>query len=1101
MAQIPGFIKKTLDDAAASRFFEERQRFLLLLGETIITHLCSFVLAEYKKSGLVSPKTEKSIINSKKSLSLGIYLEWIRETSSFLVKNNKPSIFSLILEKEELHQALSEFAVRQEILKKAVEAGVNEGLLENCSSQLKGRTIKKINLNGYFSSFVQLRNKIAHPLYESKGRTIAWPFSEDYYNFIIPSLEQSLRECLNLLSPLWDYGVYLVREQNEGNLYLFSEDNQTEIFLTSNEDLQEGVRALLNTRNEVLVNDWSVLLKPSEAGMKLLQEEHEQTRKLSSIAELKSHILTALDDGQITTEEFKFLQSISRTKLDLDSADLRKLILEVAKENGIEEPFPETDVRFINAIDTAIKNRSYNELVLRLMGQQFGVDDTEFDKLIDSRAYALGVSPEDARKSGNYSFTKEEISAYTHMQNARAWIMSIHTLNNGGASSNYKILNDSNKAGTPEYWHKRAFSGLNEYVKLRLKSLQQEGGLEWDTKQNQWQIGNMTSYAWCSIFPKNAETKAVLALHVSIYASGSAAIGFLPDWKDYKTLKHFGLLLFITRKNLMNAFEKYRNEFSKYDNLVLWNSYCNNSSGSVMRLLEAHPWLILKDYNLDQIQFFYNVYELNASPWILGESLDVSFNLFNNLIPEIIEDYNNLLPEFKDPLKEAEKEITDILEEIKISLFPYFSEGTNVNNEIAGSCEGGKIILKFEEKVEGYLFKLSFEFAADYMNSDVFFQIRLTWGEQFNEFHSNIGNLISELFSNDGLSCFLRQGSLILEYNLLQNRLEWKAAILNKVIDFMEKLTIGLAQKSISILQLSPNLKGFSETKEIINEELNKTTALVTDWFSLKIKNERNFNKKLMYLDYVSSGNKHGYHWIGWGLKYDSGLFKVGVIMHLASLNKGLVLAEEMRKFKNLEDNWDLIEEGSHPDKSQAVWMHTLLDDKSYQSSSDYNRNHSAPLARLNAEPKTANWSSLKCDDQQWLQIDLGEIKTVWAVAIQGRYNRDQWIKVFSVLTSVDGKNWTLQLNKVQGNSDQETVVEHTLEHPVQTRFVRMIPQEWHKWISSRFDVLASPKAELSLNLEIWKEIEFIQPLSNFEFLNDSIEKAKKFFSGAFGFK
>ena len=1101
MAQIPSFIKKTMDDAAASRFYEERQRFLLLLGETIITHLCSFVLAEYKKSGLISPRTEKSIINSKKSLSLGIYLEWIRETSAFMVKNNKPSLFSMLLDKEEAHLALAEYIAKQEILKKTVESGVTDGLYDTCISQMKGRTLKKTNLNSYFSSFVQLRNKIAHPLYESKGKTIAWPFTEDYYKFIIPALENSLRDCLELLNPLWDYGVYLVREQNEGNLYLLSEDSQTEIILTSNDDLQEGVRALLNTNNEILINDWSVLLKPSEEGLRLLQEEHEQARKLNSITELKSHIVTALEDGQITTEEFKFLQSISRTKLELNSSDLKALILEVAKEQGIDEPFPETDVRFLTAIDTAIKNKSYNELVLRLMGQQFGVEDNEFDKIVDSRAYALGVNPDDARRSGNYSFTKEELSAYTNLQLARNWIMAMNTLNSGGGSSNYKIVNDSNKKGTSEYWHKKSFVSLNNFIKLKLKALQQEGGLEWDTKQNQWQIGNMTSYAWCSIFPKNAPTKGALALHVSLYASGSAAIGFLPDWKDQKSIQHLGLLVYTTRKNLLNAFQKYKKEFSKYDNLVLWNSYCNASSGSIMQLIEQHPWLILKDYNLDQIQFWYDTHELNALPWTIGESFDVSFNLFNNLIPEIIDDYNNILPELLDPLKENEILIRDLLSEIKNAISIYFTETKVEEGIFAGSFEVGKMVLKFEERIESYLLKIAFEFIPDYSDSSVYFHVRFFWGENFNSFHESISNLIYRNFSTDGSVCFLRSGYLLLEYKMPNEKENWKDLVLSKSDEFMKKITVCFSKEAISILNLHPYIKGFELIKENVNGSLNLLAENFTPLFALKIKNERNFNKKLMYLDYVSSANKHGYHWLGWGLRYIDEQFHAGVILHLGSVTNGPVLAQQMRNFHDQQTKWNLIEIGSHPDKAQAVWMHSTLNDNAYQSSSDFNRNHSASLARLYSEPKIANWSALKCDENQWLQIDLSEVKTVWAVAIQGRYNRDQWVKSFSVKTSIDGKVWVDALTAVTGNSDKETVVEQFFSNPVQARFVRMIPREWNTWISSRFDVLAGPKSDTGINLEIWQTLNLSNPSETFSSVTEIIESLQKSFSGSFGLK
>ena len=256
-----------------------------------------------------------------------------------------------------------------------------------------------------------------------------------------------------------------------------------------------------------------------------------------------------------------------------------------------------------------------------------------------------------------------------------------------------------------------------------------------------------------------------------------------------------------------------------------------------------------------------------------------------------------------------------------------------------------------------------------------------------------------------------------------------------------------------------------------------------------------------MYLDYVSSGNKHGYHWIGWGLKYLKGNFYFGTILHVASTIKGSVLSDQMQNFQKSNTDWVLLEQGVRPERSEAVWMNGILEDKAYQSSSDYNRNHSAALARLNAEPKTANWSSLKCDDQQWLQIDLGEVKTIWGIAIQGRYNRDQWITMFSIQTSVDGKTWINQLDRVKGNTDRNTVIEYDFEFPLQARYVRMIPIEWHIWISSRFDVLAGPKADVGLNLEQWKELNFSDANNSLTGLSDIINTLKSAFPSSFGFK
>ena len=128
MSRLPQSFIKSLDDIAKAKFYEARQRYLLHLGESLIMHVCSFVLAEYKESGTHLMTLEKEIINSKKSLSVGTYVGWVRNTSQHLAEIQKPSLLDDLIRKEENNEVLSNFIACIDILKKVVESGDKDNL-------------------------------------------------------------------------------------------------------------------------------------------------------------------------------------------------------------------------------------------------------------------------------------------------------------------------------------------------------------------------------------------------------------------------------------------------------------------------------------------------------------------------------------------------------------------------------------------------------------------------------------------------------------------------------------------------------------------------------------------------------------------------------------------------------------------------------------------------------------------------------------------------------------------------------------------------------------------------------------------------------------
>jgi hypothetical protein len=53
-----------------------------------------------------------------------------------------------------------------------------------------------------------------------------------------------------------------------------------------------------------------------------------------------------------------------------------------------------------------------------------------------------------------------------------------------------------------------------------------------------------------------------------------------------------------------------------------------------------------------------------------------------------------------------------------------------------------------------------------------------------------------------------------------------------------------------------------------------------------------------------------------------------------------------------------------------------------------------------------ASWTARGRDQNQWIQIDLGNERVVTGVGTQGRRNADQWVKTYTVSYSSDGQSF-----------------------------------------------------------------------------------------------
>ena len=82
------------------------------------------------------------------------------------------------------------------------------------------------------------------------------------------------------------------------------------------------------------------------------------------------------------------------------------------------------------------------------------------------------------------------------------------------------------------------------------------------------------------------------------------------------------------------------------------------------------------------------------------------------------------------------------------------------------------------------------------------------------------------------------------------------------------------------------------------------------------------------------------------------------------------------------------------------------IHDSQISASSTWPPNHAAQQARLHFKVgggKAGDWSSLRNDKNQWLQVDLQQSTRVRGIATQGRNGYGQWVTQYKLQYGEDG--------------------------------------------------------------------------------------------------
>ncbi|XP_068677363.1 uncharacterized protein [Montipora foliosa] len=142
-----------------------------------------------------------------------------------------------------------------------------------------------------------------------------------------------------------------------------------------------------------------------------------------------------------------------------------------------------------------------------------------------------------------------------------------------------------------------------------------------------------------------------------------------------------------------------------------------------------------------------------------------------------------------------------------------------------------------------------------------------------------------------------------------------------------------------------------------------------------------------------------------------------------------------------------------------------VIRDQRFSASSSLGRSFLPSKGRLNGAnawiPSSTN------NNNDYLQIDLGSVYFVCAVATQGNPSADDWTKTYKIETSLDNVIWQMyqENNTVKifsGNSGRNFIVKSDVYNPLAVKFIRFYPVTFNHRKALRVEVYGSRQGCLS---------------------------------------
>ena len=113
--------------------------------------------------------------------------------------------------------------------------------------------------------------------------------------------------------------------------------------------------------------------------------------------------------------------------------------------------------------------------------------------------------------------------------------------------------------------------------------------------------------------------------------------------------------------------------------------------------------------------------------------------------------------------------------------------------------------------------------------------------------------------------------------------------------------------------------------------------------------------------------------------------------------------------FNDLTRNFDAIyvEADDCYTKPVGISDQGKISDNQMTASSQYGTGYQAAYGRLNGNRGDGWCAKEAARNDDWLQVDLGKLIDVCAIASQGDRNGNEWVTAFKLSYSTDGNNWT----------------------------------------------------------------------------------------------
>ncbi|CAL9690457.1 unnamed protein product [Knipowitschia caucasica] len=120
-------------------------------------------------------------------------------------------------------------------------------------------------------------------------------------------------------------------------------------------------------------------------------------------------------------------------------------------------------------------------------------------------------------------------------------------------------------------------------------------------------------------------------------------------------------------------------------------------------------------------------------------------------------------------------------------------------------------------------------------------------------------------------------------------------------------------------------------------------------------------------------------------------------------------------------------------------------------------------FARLNKQGTINAWQARSNDLQQWLQVELPQMKKITGIITQGAKSlgKELYVISFSLQYSNDGLHWTdytddetITSKTYIANTNNCDHVRNYIHPPIFSRFIRVIPRSWKNAITMRMELL-----------------------------------------------